>query len=697
MKKNLLICIAGTFLAILTLGLPVASAVTVTPAGAVPGDMGLKKARAMAKAGSSLVRLFSNNREHMDMGLMAPFQPSNRAVQFANGLVLVDVRASADGDVLLDDLKRLGLQNGVRFGAVVSGMLPVDVIDQAVELDSLMAISASPKPILSTGSVTSQGDVAMHADIARSSYSVDGTGISVGVLSDSYNSQNGEDADVLSGDLPAGPGDSPPGPGRVTMIGDEYWLCAFLGCTDEGRAMLQIIHDVAPGADLLFSTGQGGVAAYANNIVNLAAAGADVLVDDLMYPIEPMFQDGVVAQAVDQVVDTGAVYYSAAGNSGRQSYESAFVDSGEDLCIESDGEPGCHPITELVGDMHDFNPGSGPEEVDYYLSITIPEGVTASIALQWDQPFGNVNTGDGPHNDHIIVLLNQSGGLMYEISANDNVSTGEPYELIQFYNDPLMGYGENFNIAITFDDYDSPGPPATLLKTVLFGSGCTINEYETNSSTVYGHANSAGAEAVGAAFFLDTPEFLADPPLIEPYSSAGGTPIIFDASGTPLPALQIRSKPEIVAIDGVNTTFFYDDSHGGDGIPDFFGTSAAAPHAAGVAALMLQAKAGATPAQVNAALESTAIDMGAVPGFDYDTGYGLIQADAAIGAIIDAIKGDTNTDGVVDLEDIILGLHVIAGIGYDNPYVRLADVNGDGKYGIVEVAYAMQIVAGLRN
>ena len=53
---------------------------------------------------------------------------------------------------------------------------------------------------------------------------------------------------------------------------------------------------IAPGADLLFNTGQGGVATYANNIINLAAAGADVIVDDLMYPTEPMFQDGVVAQ-----------------------------------------------------------------------------------------------------------------------------------------------------------------------------------------------------------------------------------------------------------------------------------------------------------------------------------------------------------------------------------------------------------------
>ncbi|MGN6733433.1 MAG: Calx-beta domain-containing protein, partial [Candidatus Binatia bacterium] len=69
----------------------------------------------------------------------------------------------------------------------------------------------------------------------------------------------------------------------------------------------------------------------------------------------------------------------------------------------------------------------------------------------------------------------------------------------------------------------------------------------------------------------------------------------------------------------------------GNGFPNFFGTSAAAPHAAGVAALLLQAKPGSTPLQIYAALENTAIDMGA-PGFDYDSGFGLVQADTALAA-----------------------------------------------------------------
>ena len=278
--------------------------------------------------------------------------------------------------------------------------------------------------------------------------------------------------------------------------------------------------------------------------------------------------------------------------------------------------------------MHDFDPGPG---VDLYQSVTVPVDGVLTVALQWDEPFG----GAGPKNDHDIVLLDESGGIFFEISANDNIITGEGWEVLQFQNADVLGYGSSFNLIITYDDVDSIDPPATLLKTVVFGSGNTLNEFQTNSGTLFGHANATGAEAVGAAFFLDTPEYGIAPPVLESYSSKGGTPILFAGNGAPLAGPIIRSKPEITAVDGVNTTFFFDDSHGNDGIDDFFGTSAAAPHAAGVAALLLDAQPGSTPQQINAALQGSAIDMNAA-GFDHDSGYGLIRADAAIAALLAA-------------------------------------------------------------
>lgn len=633
-SANMLLIVLFTF------GATVAAADSAVPARQHPGQEGLFKAAQMSKASTPLVRVLSEYRAHARLGKRTAFEPSDRFLPFAAGRVLVDARATADSEALLDDLIQLGLVNGARHGDLVSGLLPVVAIDRAAALASLRSISAAIAPITHTGVVTSQGDRALRAIEGRSMYVVDGAGVAVGVLSDSYDTLGGASADIANGELPAV---------GVTVIGGESSYCGtVVFCIDEGRAMLQIVHDMAPGADLLFHTGLATKAEYANAIPTLAAAGADIIVDDLLYLNEPMFQDGIVAQAVDSVAAAGVAYYSAAGNAGDESYEAAFVDSGEIFCIEFFLPIGdCDPIYERVGRMHDFDAGPG---VDLYQSVTVPIEGVLTVALQWDEPFG----GPGPRNDHDILLLDETGGVFFEISANDNIITGESWEVLQFYNAEYLGYGTNFNLIITYDDVDSMDPPATLLKTVVFGSGNSLNEFQTNSSTLFGHANAAGAEAVGAAFFEDTPAFGVYPPILEPYSSRGGTPILFGNNGVRLGSPIVRAKPEIAAVDGVNTSFFFSDSHGNDDIDDFFGTSAAAPHAAGIAALMLEARPLSTPQQINAALEGSAIDMNAA-GFDHDSGYGLIQADAAIAALLDAGGNNLPTAGFTFVDN---GLNV---------------------------------------
>ncbi len=625
MRRIVLSGIKALFIGLLAFNSQAQTIHSAVPAQQHPGQHGLYKAGQLSKASSSLVRAFAEYHTHVGQGRTTAFRPSDQFLQFDAGRVLIDARATGQGNELLADLERLGLVNGASAGQVVSGLFPLAAVDRAVALSSLRSIAASPPPITHTGSITSQGDIALRATIARSVHGVDGSGITVGVLSDAYDTLGGAAADIASGDLP---------PVGVHVLNGESEYCGTLiFCIDEGRAMLQIIHDLAPGAGLLFHHGLGGKAGYAAAITALRDAGADVIVDDLMYLNEPMFQDGVVAQAVDSVTASGVAYFSAAGNAGRKSYVAPFDDSGEIFCIEFFLPIGdCHPLYERVGRMHDFDPGPG---VDLYQSITVPVDTVLNVALQWDQPFG----GSGPDNDHDIVLLDETGGVYFTLSANDNITTGEGWEVLQFQNAEVLGYGEKFTLIITYDDVDSQGPPATLLKTVVFGSA-TIDEFATNSSTLMGHANAAGAQAVGAAFFADTPEFGVSPPLPETYSSAGGTPILFNPNGTPLGTAELRDKPEFSAVDGVNTTFFFDDSYGNDGIDDFFGTSAAAPHAAAVAALMLQALMlqelpVATPAQIKSALQGSAIDM-LSPGFDQDTGAGLIQADAAIDALLAA-------------------------------------------------------------
>src|SRR5439155_17099147 len=112
------------------------------------------------------------------------------------------------------------------------------------------------------------------------------------------------------------------GLGPVTVLSGQ------IGRIDEGTAMLEVIHDLAPCAQLYFATAAFGIGSFARNIRDLRAAGCDIIVDDFAYFAETPFQDGqapaiisntnggVILQAVNDVTAAGALYFSSAGNSG---------------------------------------------------------------------------------------------------------------------------------------------------------------------------------------------------------------------------------------------------------------------------------------------------------------------------------------------------------------------------------------------
>ena len=571
--------------------------------------------------------------------------------------VAIDAIAAEDAATLLKDLEALGLEDAASFGKVVSGWLPMAAIEQMAQLSSLNHARPSYAPITNVGSVTSQGDVSLNADDARSDFGVDGSGITIGVLSDSYNNLGGESAGVASGDIP-GPGN----PNNTTPVNVLEDLSS--GGIDEGRGMIELIHDVAPGADLAFRTAFQGPADFANGIIELVDAGSDVVVDDIGYLTEPFFQDGIIAQAANAAAAAGVPYFSSAGNSGRDSYESAF-------------RPG--PTLSLFGtndsQAHDFDPGLG---VDIFQEFTLAAGESIFLSFQWDQPHAQAG-GAGSANDMDIFVLNEAQSSVLAFSATNNVG-GDAVELFEFQN--TTGSTANFNLLLT-QFLPAGGPTPGLVKYIDFDGGTSGAEFATNSSTSFGHPNAAGAAGVGAAFYQQTPEFGQDPPLLESFSSAGGTPILFDTAGTPLPSPDIRPQPRFVAPDGTNTTFFppFPNSDAdGDGFPNFFGTSAAAPHAAAVAGLMLEAAGGPsslTPDEVYTTLEDTAIDMES-PGFDFDSGFGLIQADAAVAAVaLNEITGTLNDDDIAGTPDPDL----INGLDGDDT-IRSADgndqINGEG-------------------
>ena len=537
----------------------------------------------LVKVGTGLAEVYQQYQDAQLSGVA--FRANTPAISATSETIVIEAVATNNVAQLQADLESLGLQNPSSAGHMVSGVLPISAIPDVAALDSLRF--ARPAYYLTrAGSVTSQGDATMNADIARANFGVDGSGVKIGILSDTARCLGTFEDDIDSGDLPTS--------SQVTQEGP----CT--PGTDEGRALMQLTHDTSPNTSMLFATAIGGQAAFATAIFALDFTyDADIIYDDIIYLPEPMFQDGIVAQAVDAAFNNGVAYFSSAGNEGRDAYESAYVN----------GEPSTILAT---GTSHDFDPG---EAVNTRQSVTIPTGASVSISLQWDEPFASAG-GTGATNDLDIFLLDSSNTVVAS-SANANVG-GDAVEVLSFTNNTASNA---FNLVIERDTTKGGSDPG-LLKYVFFGS-MIINEYDTNTPSLYGHANTDGAMAVGASFY-------ATPTTLESFSSAGPTQILFDTDGNRLGTPITRNKPDIVGPDGVNTTFFGTDiPQDADNFPNFFGTSASVAHIAAVAALMLDANPNLEPASLYQLIRDSALDMNGA-GFDFDSGYGFIQADLAV-------------------------------------------------------------------
>jgi hypothetical protein len=513
--------------------------------------------------------------------------------------------------------------------------------------------------------------------VVRANYpTFDGTGITVGVLSDSFNcyaayaaagtpaasgrggyAQNGFTADaatdVSTGDLPA----------TVNVL--EEANCPKYGApdqepfADEGRAMLQIVHDVAPGASLAFYTGDNSEADFANGIGVLAAAppagaGAKVIADDLGYFDEPYFQDGIVAQAIDTVEAQGVAYFSAAGNNGTLTYQN----TAPSFATLSTSAP--------TAGEHLLNFDTTGATVTTSLPVTvppIPPGDFVVVVVQWDQPYVTGAPGSpGATSSIDLCVTGASGVTITDYDGNLLSCTGpnavgvDSYQILIIAN-PANAPGNtapqslNLIVGLAANANGTVMPGRIFVSVEDDGLGSTIDAFWSGGPTIQGHPGAAGAAAVGAAFYFNTPQCGTSPAMLESYSAAGGAPILFNAqaAGARYATPIVRQKPDFVGPDGGNDTFLgftlakanYPGSTNGPlntaisacqndtSYPNFFGTSAATPHAAGIAALMLQANPAVTPALVYGSLHNTALPM-ASSSPNFNSGYGFIQADTAL-------------------------------------------------------------------
>jgi hypothetical protein len=548
-------------------------------------------------------------------------------VQIRHGnYVVVDVIAVNSTSELAQDLEKIGMINISAYGGVVSGLLPISSIDLLENISTLKYAVPAYKPNKNSGKAVTNGDYAMKSNIVRANLGIDGSGVRIGVLSDSYDNLGTADQGVASGEIP-GPG-NPDGYDKPVNVLEDLPEEG----TDEGRGMIEIVHDVAPGAELAFHTAFNGRASFAQGIIDLAKSGCQVITDDVSYFNEPFFQDGIITQAADQAVKEYKVsYFSSAGNSDRDSYQSKFRPGG------------IYTVTSIFGDtignymLHDFDAGPG---LDVFQQVTFAPYGTMAYALQWDDPFASTCEGcPGAKTDlDIFLALEKDPSTIVLESIYSNID-GDPFEYLSAANsgtDSVKAF-----IAIgKWIDASAPSPNPGLIKFINFGDN-SIDEYYTPSPTCFGHHNSEQAVSVGAAPWYRTPVFGTNPPKVEYFSSVGGIPILFNTKGKRLSRPEVRQNPLFVAPDGGNTSFFGFQLNDGDTFPNFFGTSASAPHAAAVAALLKQAAGGqVSEKEIVKIMAGSTIDMDDPAtttfdkNYDYKTGYGLLQANMAVDKLL---------------------------------------------------------------
>ncbi len=509
--------------------------------------------------------------------------------------VTVDIRADVTPAVLAR-IRTLGgtVINSVPKYRAIRAQLPLGSVARLAALAAVQSIRPADEAVTRKDD-TSEGDVAHRANSARTAHGVDGTGIGIGVISNGVRTLADRQA---SGDLPA----------RVTVLPGQE------GSGDEGTALLEIVHDLAPGAELYFATGNGGQARFAANIEALCEAGANVIVDDIGYLSEAAFQDDIVAKGVNAAVADGCYFFSAGGNDGNLTHGTSGVwegdyAAGSALVVDS----------KTVGARHDFGGGVEANELEGRLVRT--------INLQWADPLG------ASTNDYDLFLVNENGDVVAS-STDTQDGTQDPIESISSHIFDYSGLSVVVVKASGANRY---------LRVQAFGGRLAI----ATAGTLYGHSAQENAISVamvdvatagGSGGVFDGTES------VRRDNSDGPRRIFFEPDGTAITAGNFSStggkllqKPDLTAATCVTTAT--------PGFSRFCGTSAAAPHAAAIGALMLEAAGGpdlVTLAQLRTGMTSgTAVLDIETTGVDRDSGYGIVMAPGAVDAV-DVVMADRN-------------------------------------------------------
>jgi parallel beta-helix repeat protein len=432
--------------------------------------------------------------------------------------------------------------------------VPLESLDILASLSEVRNIQTVLPPFVRQGSTVSQGDFILKSSSLRESYGVNGTGIKIGIISDGVDSL--EDAQAM---------------GDISY--DVNILSNNIG-GNEGTSMLEISQDIAPGAELYFHDCGPSRLEFNRAVDALVNEGCTVICDDIGWLSEPFFEDGIVADHVNEVIkEHDLLYVSSAGNSGDSHYQGLFYDNGSG--------------------WHDFS--RGQREVKN-LQLEIQPSGEVWVFLQWSDRW------EQSGNNYDLYLKNRE--TSETIASSEVYQDGDnlPLEYIMYTNE-----GKN-TLNASIEVKKVSGEERELELYIFYWPGVTVNpENIVAEDSIFGHPALTEAVTVGAVGTVKSGEYE-----VEYFSSIGPATIFY-------PYPEVRPKADISGLDGVNVT-------GADGVSEqFFGTSASSPHVAAIAALVWSAFPEKSAMDIRRLLYTSSTDLGD-PGYDTIFGHGLVNA-----------------------------------------------------------------------
>lgn len=472
--------------------------------------------------------------------------PADLAKDVNEDLVFVYIYLKEDSSLQVVQPFVKEVTNHDEENAVAVAWVNASGLEGLAFLEEVENIRTVLPPVVNIGPVITEGDIAHGTANVRSNYTQDGSGMKIGIISNGVQYLANS---VNTGELPS----------NVTVLSDEVG-------GNEGTAMLEIIHDMVPGAELYFHDCGSNMLAFNKAIDDLVVAGCNIIVDDIGWSFEPCFEDGIVAKHLAElIVNNNIVHVSSAGNSAHKHYQKIFEADASYANVHKD----LIPVSIGTGDF--------------------------TIVLQWDDAFGSSSN----DYDLFLCVMDESNNLVPVLSS----------EFPQDGNDDPLEYIYDTNTEEGKIAYlkviKHAGAASKTLEIFIYGAaGFNDSLYSSAADSVYGHAAVPDVIAVGAI-----PWYYTDS--IEYFSSQGPVTIAY-------PTASQRQKPDICGVDGVSTSTI--------GFNPFYGTSAAAPHVAAVAAQIWGSNPSMTAAEVRNVLLSYAVDDRGVIGYDTVYGHGIANS-----------------------------------------------------------------------